>query len=396
MKPVPKSIAKNATQEALKSAKLIAVLGPVSAQIAFVIELTLVPVVLHSIQADLGLSLQQIAMVFNAYSIAMAVGILCCALMEGRLNSFKLFGIGVAFFFVGSAFICWTNDQLTLIIGRACQGLGAGLFTPLIPVLLTQATPDRPGRALMLWGSAAGYIAAFAPMAYGTFLTGSTWRFAFFIIALVAVLSLILTAISETSLKPKSNERKTTKYGAIFGSKKLLLTFVYVFVTYGAITFYLFRIPLSLAETGMGTTGISIVLSVLWLSFSFKSTLLRNLVDDHRLKSIMVSAPFFIAFGMTFALSENLLLVVLSACLVGCGLACSNAPSTQLVLRNAPKGLSALATSIDISVARLGGIITVTALAEITLTASVMIMSVSCMFAVAFALIIVAPTQNSR
>ncbi|MCH2165704.1 MAG: MFS transporter [Marinovum sp.] len=345
----------------------LAILGPVSAQIAFVLELTLVPILLPSIQSEFDLSLMETAWVFNAYSVAMAIGIAICALRGDRFSPSRVFGLGVGLFVVGSLWIGIATTDVALIIGRALQGFGAGIFSPLIPVLLTRAASDRPGRALILWGSTAGYIAAFAPLVYGGLFGGADWNLAFLSIAFAAALSLLLLSFSRdvgNSPPPLAN---ATLYRALFESRELWVAYAYVFTTYGAITYFLFRIPLSLTETGTDTLGIGIVLSVLWMSFSLLSALLRNWVDDHRLKIIMIAAPILVALGAFLVLSSNILVVVFSACLVGCGLACSNAPSTQMVLRFAPQGLTTLATSVDITVARLSGIVTVTVLAGLSL-----------------------------
>jgi predicted MFS family arabinose efflux permease len=380
---VPSSRPELAPGDTTKLATRIAILGPVSAQIAFVLELTLVPVLLPSIQAEFGLSLLETAWVFNAYSIAMAVGIVACAAGGDSFKSSKVFSFGVVLFLAGSILIYLAASNPTLIVGRICQGLGAGMFSPLIPVLLTQAVPDRPGRTLILWGSTAGYIAAFAPLAYGTMLNDENWNVAFLFIASVAGVSLLLIGMSLTLEDPTPGNEKSASYRQLFRTRELWLTFAYVFATYGAITFYLFRVPLFLADSGINISGIGIVLSVLWLSFSGMSALLRNSVDNHHIRLIMVSAPMVIAVGLMLAFSANMALVVLSACLVGCGLACSNAPSTQMVLKFAPRGLAALATSIDISAARLGGIVAVTALAEVSLRISAgTILVASCLAAV--------------
>jgi predicted MFS family arabinose efflux permease len=378
---VPSSRPDFAQGEATKVATRIAILGPVSAQIAFVLELTLVPVLLPSIQAEFGLSLLETAWVFNAYSTAMAVGIIACAVGGDSFKSSKVFSFGVVLFLAGSILIYLAVSNPTLIVGRICQGLGAGMFSPLIPVLLTQAVPDRPGRALILWGSTAGYIAAFAPFAYGTMLSDENWSLAFLCIAIVAGVSLLLIGTLQTPEDPTPANEQSASYSQLFKTRELWLTFAYVFATYGAITLYLFRVPLFLAESGAVTSEIGVVLSVFWLSFSGMSALLRNSVDNHHIRLIMVSAPMLIAVGLMLAFSANLALVVLSACLVGCGLACSNAPSTQMVLKFAPRGLGALATSIDISAARLGGIVAVTALAEVSLRISAGTILVFCCLA---------------
>lgn len=369
-------------------APLIAIMGPVSVQIAFVMELTLVPILLPSIQADFGLSLGQVAWVFNAYSTAMAVGILACATGGDRLKSSKVFGFGVLFFLAGSVLIYAATSNEVLLAGRVLQGFGAGLFSPLIPVLLTQASPDRPGRTLILWGSTAGYVAALAPLACGFFLTDENWNLAFLLIAMVAVVAVFSLLVTQSHVETTPTANRKNPFSALLEARELWLTLGYVFTTYGAITYFLFRMPLWLAEAGRDTASIGIVLSVLWLSFSTLSTLLRNWVDNDRLKPIMIAAPILIALGLILALSANTPSLIVSACLIGCGLACSNAPSTQLVLRFAPKGLTALATSLDITMARLGGIVTVTLLADIGLGVSVSAVILSCLLAVAFAILV--------
>lgn len=384
-----------AATETAKLAKRMTILGPASAQIAFVMEITLVPVLLPSVQADLGLSLVELSLVFNAYSIAMAVGILACATGGNRFKSSKLFGLGVVLFLLGSTFIFTASGHFPLIIGRVFQGLGAGLFSPLIPVLLTQATPDRPGRTLILWGSTAGYIAAFAPLAYGTILSETHWQAAFLFIACLAGLSLFFIGMSHGAGVSPALKGKKVRYSSIFGSKKLWLTFAYVFTTYGAVSFFLFRVPLLLVEFGQDMAGVGVVMSLLWLSFSILSALLRNLVDNYHLRLIMMSAPLLIAFGVLLALSGNFYFLLLSSCLVGCGLACSNAPSTQMVLRFAPKGLSALATSIDICAARLGGIAMIAIFAGAGLGISVGAIFVASLIAAACAHLVADPDVRS-
>lgn len=386
--PLPPTKAKLAPTETTRAAIRLATLGPVAAQIAFVLELTLVPVLLPSMRAEFGLSLQELAWVFNAYSIAMAVGIAACAAWGDRFAPIRVFGLGVAAFLAGSVLIYLSDSNATLLVGRVCQGLGAGVFSPLIPVLLTRVAADKPGRTLILWGSIAGYIAASAPLAYGTVLTEANWNIAFLFIASVAGLSMLLLSVSNTSSDASPSQRLATSYASILKARALWITLAYVFITYGAISYFLFRVPLLLAETGMNTANIGFVLSVLWLSFSALSAMLRNMVDNHRLQLIMVAAPVLIALGLLLALTVKVPLMVVSACLVGCGLACSNAPSTQLVLRFAPKGLAAFATSMDISVARIGGILTVTAFAEMGLSVAAGAIVVSCVIASACAFLV--------
>jgi len=342
-----------------------AIIGPIAANIAFVMEITLVPLLLSAIQLQFNLSIGDLAWVFNAYGIAVACGVLLGGWCGDVFNTRKVFGFGVAFFAVGSLVVAAADSFEMLIIGRLFQGLGAGIFSPLVPLLLTRVSPENPGRMLIVWGSIAGYVTAFAPFLYGHFLSDHGWKIAFVFIAVLAIIALVVLIGTHPTNERARSPRPILNYSALFRTPKLWMTFIYVFCTYGAITYYLFHLPVWLSNTDGQSVGVGLALTVLWLTFSGLSTLLRNLVDKPHLRTIMLVAPLLIAAGIVLSyFSENLWLIILSSMLVGSGLACSNAPSTQLVLRFSPKGMSAVSTSLDITFARLGGIATVALLAE--------------------------------
>ncbi len=342
----------------------MAIIAPVAANIAFVMELTLVPLLLPAIQASFSLSLSSLVWVFNSYGFAVAVGVFLGGWFGDAFNTRKVFGYGVALFAIGSLMVAVAGGFEMLILGRVLQGLGGGAFSPLVPLLLTQASPQRPGRALIFWGSIAGYIAAFAPLFYGSVLGHYNWNIAFFFIAIAALIALAIQSGTNVTNSNMRKARTTSAYSALFRSRDLWVTFGYVFCTYGAITYYLFQLPVRLSENDITAGSVGVVLSIMWLTFSGLSTLLRNMVDRHHVRNIMLVAPVLIAAGLPLSyFNESLILLVLSSVLVGSGLACSNAPSTQMILRFAPNGMSGLSTSLDITFARLGGIATVAILA---------------------------------
>jgi len=342
-----------------------AIIGPIAANIAFVMELTLVPLLLPAIQIQFSLSIGDLAWVFNAYGIAVAAGVLLGGWCGDTFNTRKVFGYGVAFFAAGSLLVAAAESFEALTIGRALQGFGGGIFSPLVPLLLTRVSPQKPGRVLIVWGSIAGYVAAFAPLFYGSFLSEHGWNLAFVFIAVLAAIAFVILNRTQVTDDPARYSRKTTDYSELFRTRDLWLTFVYVFCTYGSITYYLFQLPVWLSNNEVKAASVGFVLSIMWLTFSGLSALLRNMVDRPHIRAIMLAAPLLIAVGLPLSYyNENLLLLVLSSVLVGSGLACSNAPSTQLILRFAPKGMSAVSTSLDITFARLGGIATVAILVE--------------------------------
>ena len=187
--------------------------------------------------------------------------------------------------------------------------------------------------------------------------------FAFF--AVLAGAALVLSA-EKTTKESEPIIRNSPNLYPLFRVPNLWFVFGYIFATYGAISFYLFRLPLRLTDVGFGAETIGIVLAAIWFSFAVASTLMRNWVDSVHIRKIVLAAPVLIAASFSVAyLSNHLALLIISAVLIGAAFACSNAPSTQLVLKFAPENLSAMAVSLDITFARLGGVATVTLLAQL-------------------------------
>lgn len=363
-------------------ASRMAIVGPIAASFAFVMELTLVPLLLPAIQQQFGLSISSLGWVFNSYGFAVAIGVLFGGWCGDTLYTRKVFAFGVALFATGSLSVAISESFDAFIMGRILQGFGGGVFTPLVPILLTRASPQKPGRMLIVWGSIAGCVAAFAPFLYGSVLSGYNWTLAFVLNAIIAAIALVILNTSRIDTGPTNHVSGKRNYSELLRNRDLWVTFIYVFCTYGAITYYLFRLPVWLANNEGNEPRTGLVLSVLWLAFSILSALLRNLVDRPHIKTIMLAAPVLIGIALPLLFySENLSLVILSSVLIGSGLACSNSPSTQLILRFAPNGMSAVSTSLDITFARLGGIATVAILAETRPTYATVAVSILCLLA---------------
>lgn len=356
----------------------LAIVGLIAASIAFVLELTLTPLLLPAIQIEFGLSIEDLSWVFNSYGIAVAVGVLLGGWSGDALNTRKVFCFGLATFAGGAFLVAFANSFETLILGRVLQGFGGGIFSPLTPLLITRVYPLKPGRALIFLGSIAGYIAAFAPFVYANAFRGYGWEVALILNATIAVVALAAMVATPETSKAEASASGRKDYSAFFRSRDLWLTYVYVFCTYGAITYFLFFLPVWLTGNDVTTASIGFLLSILWLTFSLVSTVLRGLVDGPHVKTIKIAAPLLIAAGVpVLSYDQSMPTLVLASVLVGSGLACSNAPSTQLILKFAPKGMSAVATSLDITFARLGGILAVAMLAEM---APVQAATIVCLF----------------
>ena len=371
--------------------------GSIAVSVAFVMELTLVPLLLPAIQREFGLSIGDLAWVFNSYGIAVAIGVLLGGWLGDVFGPRMVFSLGVMFFATGSALVAVADSPELLIAGRVTQGFGGGMFSPLIPVLLTSASPERPGRILIVWGSIVGYVAAFAPFVYSHALETDDWSLAFSIFAAVALLALLVVLAANWGAPDAARSGAPGDYRKLLRARGLWLVFFYIFCTYGAFSYYLFRLPILLSDGGFDVTSIGLIFSIMWLSFSIVSTLLRNLVDAPSVRFILIGAPVLIGLGFPLAYySTNVWCLALASFFLGAGLAFSNAPSTQLVLQLAPRGMTAISASIDITFARLGGVTTVALLADSAFGYSVVGIAMLSIVAIACAWLVVGNSGAHR
>jgi MFS family permease len=363
-----------------------AVVGPIAVSIAFVIDLTLVPMLLPAIRTFFEVSVSELAWVFNAYGAAVACGVIFGGWFGDLYGIRKVFGAGIIAFAVGAIIVACSREFNVLVAGRVLQGFGGGVFSPLVPVLLTRAFPHQPGKILIVWGSITGYVAAAAPILLSGLIAETGWQTAFFLFALISAVALL---VNWQTLPGPARRVQSVRpnFRVLLAARNLWLVYAYIFCTYGVITFYLFRMPLWLSETDYGLSITGLILSIFWLSFSIVSTTLRNLVDRPIVRAVMLASPLLIVLSfVVLFVSSDLIWFIGSAAMIGTGFACSNAPSTQMVLRFAPRRLNAFSASLDITFARAGGIATVACLAQSSLKfslATIFVLSFLAMLALA-------------
>lgn len=346
----------------------------------------MLPLMLGAIQAGMDLDVVGLAWVFNAYAGAVALAVLITAIAGDRLNKTRLFLFGVFLFALGSVLSALASNLTSLVAARLVQGLGGGLFFPLVPVLLTLGRRKGAGRILMIWGGTIGVISAGMPLIGAALLTTFGWASIFLAFALVAVVGAALALFSppapeNTVAVPVSHALQLL---SLRGYWPLL---AYIFLTYGCFALYLFVGPVRWYEQGFDPGAVSLLLTCLWSAFAAGSFLLRNHVEGPRLALWLRMAPVFLSIGFAVcALGKmDVALQVASAVFIGLGMACCNSPSTHLLLRIAPPDLRAITSCLDIICARLGGVLIVVLFSLLTPLAMLGVVSALCLLAILLA-----------
>jgi EmrB/QacA subfamily drug resistance transporter len=172
------------------------------------IDQTIVSIAVPNIQRELGLTSTGVQWVVNAYLIALAA----LFALGGRLSDIfghtKMCVIGVIVFVFASV-MCGLTPKGSFaeawIVGfRAIQGAGGALMFPAALAIVVNTFPLRErGKALALFFGIAGGLTAVGPI-LGGYLTQWTWRAIFWVNVPVALIALILIAVS----KPKTQYRR--------------------------------------------------------------------------------------------------------------------------------------------------------------------------------------------
>lgn len=151
---------------------------------------------LSTIRNDLGISMETLQWIVNAYNLSFAVLLLSGAALGDRFGRRRLFVTGIALFVTSSALCALSHGATMLIAGRALQGIGASLLMPLAMALLGAVFPrEERAKALGILGGITGLALIAGPVVGGAIADGFAWQWIFWInvpIGLViGVLSLI-------------------------------------------------------------------------------------------------------------------------------------------------------------------------------------------------------------
>lgn len=344
----------------MPNAQRMTIFGLLVATSAYVLEIAVFPLLLPEMQRTLGLTISDLALVMNVYATAVAITVLIAGVLEDRLETRVVFILGILLFALGSGLVARAADLNEMLIARLVQGVGGGLFSPAIPVLLASTSSGRPGRALVLWNSFSGFIVAAAPLSAAPVILriGSDVVPVFLaLLALCAAISVWVSVPARAEMSAANLEIEPQQGARLFPNALLLLGFIAL--NYGTVLLFLFILPLNIIRNGLSPSQAAIPLSLVWVSFTVGGILIRNAIDTPRVVLFLVLSPLCLLLGFSVAVIGDwrVLPALIGAVLVGAGFALGNAPSTALLLRLAARERTLLAASLDVTCARLGSVV---------------------------------------
>jgi EmrB/QacA subfamily drug resistance transporter len=164
------------------------------------IDQTIVSIAVPKIQEELGLTATGVQWVVNAYLLSLAALFAFGGRLADTVGHRKILVIGVVIF-AGASALCGATPtgsaaEAWIVTFRVVQGVGGALLFPAALAIVVQTFPlHSRGRALAAFFGIAGGLTAIGPL-LGGYLTQWTWRAIFWVNIPVAVIALILVALS--------------------------------------------------------------------------------------------------------------------------------------------------------------------------------------------------------
>ncbi len=167
------------------------------------LDTTVVVVALPRMDEDLGLGLAGQQWVYLAYALSLSAFYLVSGAIGDRVGLRRAFVVGIALFAAASTLCALAPSGDWLIAGRALQGVGGAALTTTSLALLRVTWTGQAGRAIGLWTSLTSLATIGGPPLGGVLVQTLSWRWVFLInIPLAAVTVVLALAGSGAADRP--------------------------------------------------------------------------------------------------------------------------------------------------------------------------------------------------
>jgi EmrB/QacA subfamily drug resistance transporter len=389
------------------------------------IDSTVVGIALPTIGRQFHATLGSLQWVVTGYALTLSSLLILGGALGDQFGRRRIFLTGVIWFTVASAACALATGVEMLIATRILQGVGAALLTPgSLAIIQASFRKQDRGRAIGLWSGLGGVANAAGPLVGGYLIAAASWRLIFLINVPIGAVVLVasLRHVPE-SRDPKASHHVdvagaalafvglggitygliegpevgwsdpavlvTLSIGAVssvafvlieraarapmlplsvFRVRQFSVTNLVTFIVYGALGGTLFLLPIQLQVVDGYSpleSGLALVpLTLIMLTFSARSGALASRIGP-RLQ--MAIGPVVVGAGLALLVStttdSDYVSGVLPAVVVfGIGLAITVAPLTSTALGALASEHAGLASAVNNSVARVGGLMAVAVL----------------------------------
>lgn len=181
---------------------------------------TIVNVALPVMQRDLGVPVELVQWVVEAYALFLASLVLVGGALGDRFGRRRVFSAGASVFALASVACGVAPSPVSLVFARAVQGIGGALLVPGSLALISAAYPDEKARgaAIGTWSGWSAVTSAAGPIAGGYVVEHASWRWIFLFNVPVAAVVIVLTALRVAETRDETATRSMDWLGALLAT----------------------------------------------------------------------------------------------------------------------------------------------------------------------------------
>lgn len=195
-----------------------------------------VNVALPAIQTDLGMNAVQLSWIATAYLLAVAVILLPAGKVADIHGRKKVFTAGLVTYTLASTAAAFAPNAAWLLVFRAVQGLGAGMFiTTGMAILTSIFPPHKRGRAIGIYVAAVYVGLSVGPFAGGILVQQFGWRSIFLLMLPLGAGSTAITLVFLKGEWADSRHQQLDKTGSLIYAGAIL-SLIYGATTLPALT----------------------------------------------------------------------------------------------------------------------------------------------------------------
>lgn len=164
------------------------------------LDTSIVNVALQTIRTSLNADEATLSWVISGYALAFGLLLIPAGRFGDRFGHKWIFIVGVGVFTLASVWCGLAHSSAELVVARAVQGIGGGIFVPGVASLIQLMFPPRVrGRAFGAMGAVIGISTALGPLVGGlliqAFGEAEGWRSIFFVNAPIGVLTVLAAVL---------------------------------------------------------------------------------------------------------------------------------------------------------------------------------------------------------
>jgi EmrB/QacA subfamily drug resistance transporter len=406
--------------EATRTRRLTLAATALGSALAF-LDSTVVVVALPQIEADLDLGLVGQQWVVLGYALALSALYLVFGAIGDRIGLRRTFVGGVVVFATASVSCALAVGEGTLVAGRVLQGVGGAALTTTSLALLRVTWAEEAGRAIGLWTSLTSVATVAGPPLGGLLVDLASWRWIFVINIPLAAVTVLLALAASSEREARSGRASLDLVGstltavglagityalvempergvgavalpALVGIAALAALVVWTFrarnpvvppsllrrpgivpanvvtlVLYAALGAHLLFVPLYAQFLGLSPTLAGFVFAPSSVALIFLAPRFGRIADRYGPRWPIAGGALLIGAGVLLLLavderSDVWTWGIVSLAVFALGLSAVVAPITSAALSPAPEALAGVASGLNQTVARVGGVLSVAAI----------------------------------